>query len=91
MRISWYVVSFFFSFSHFPIEMPPFTTEGVFSHGFVNAADGRKMSKSYNNTIDPTDVRQLVLFVVSASFTSTPPFIAKCFMFNCTSKIDYVV
>jgi isoleucyl-tRNA synthetase len=28
----------------------------VFSHGFVNAADGRKMSKSYNNTIDPFDV-----------------------------------
>jgi methionyl-tRNA synthetase len=25
----------------------------VFAHGFVNAADGRKMSKSYNNTIDP--------------------------------------
>lgn len=25
----------------------------VFSHGFVNAADGRKMSKSFNNTIDP--------------------------------------
>jgi isoleucyl-tRNA synthetase len=47
--------------------MPPFTTEGVFSHGFVNAADGRKMSKSYNNTIDPTDVRQFVLFVVGAT------------------------
>lgn len=28
----------------------------VFCHGFVNAADGRKMSKSYNNTIDPLDV-----------------------------------
>ena len=30
---------------------------GVFSHGFVNAADGRKMSKSYNNAIDPHEVR----------------------------------
>eukprot|EP01036_Dinobryon_divergens_P036838 gene36838-48043_t len=29
---------------------------GVFSHGFVNAADGRKMSKSYDNTIDPHDI-----------------------------------
>lgn len=29
---------------------------GVFSHGFVNAADGRKMSKSYNNAIDPHEV-----------------------------------
>ena len=28
----------------------------VFSHGFVNAADGRKMSKSYNNAVDPHDV-----------------------------------
>lgn len=28
----------------------------VFSHGFVNASDGRKMSKSFNNTIDPFDV-----------------------------------
>jgi methionyl-tRNA synthetase len=28
----------------------------VFCHGFVNAADGRKMSKSYNNTIDPMEV-----------------------------------
>ena len=27
-----------------------------FSHGFVNAADGRKMSKSYNNTIDPNEI-----------------------------------
>ena len=32
---------------------------GVFSHGFVNAADGRKMSKSYNNAIDPHEVRTL--------------------------------
>ena len=31
---------------------------GVFSHGFVNAADGRKMSKSYNNAIDPHEVRE---------------------------------
>lgn len=31
---------------------------GVFSHGFVNAADGRKMSKSYNNAIDPHEVRK---------------------------------
>ena len=28
----------------------------VFSHGFVNADDGRKMSKSYNNVIDPHTV-----------------------------------
>jgi methionyl-tRNA synthetase len=28
----------------------------VYCHGFVNAADGRKMSKSYNNTIDPMEV-----------------------------------
>jgi methionyl-tRNA synthetase len=25
----------------------------IFAHGFVNAADGRKMSKSFGNTIDP--------------------------------------
>ena len=30
--------------------------KSVFSHGFVNAADGRKMSKTYNNTIDPHDM-----------------------------------
>eukprot|EP01035_Chromulina_nebulosa_P017132 gene17132-22646_t len=30
--------------------------EVIFSHGFVNASDGRKMSKSYNNTIDPNDI-----------------------------------
>jgi len=29
---------------------------GIFSHGFVNAADGRKMSKSYDNTVDPHDM-----------------------------------
>lgn len=34
--------------------------ECVFSHGFVNAADGRKMSKSYNNAIDPFEVYMLV-------------------------------
>jgi isoleucyl-tRNA synthetase len=34
-----------------------FSADGVFSHGFVNAADGRKMSKSYNNTINPTEVK----------------------------------
>jgi methionyl-tRNA synthetase len=28
----------------------------VFSHGFVNAADGRKMSKSYNNTVEPHEI-----------------------------------
>jgi methionyl-tRNA synthetase len=28
----------------------------VFSHGFVNAADGRKMSKSYNNTVEPHQI-----------------------------------
>eukprot|EP00605_Chrysophyceae_sp_TOSAG23-4_P000453 GSChrysophyteH1.ASY1.ANO1.511.1 assembled CDS len=26
------------------------------NHGFVNAADGRKMSKSFNNTINPHDI-----------------------------------
>jgi methionyl-tRNA synthetase len=25
----------------------------VFSHGFINAGDGRKMSKSFGNVIDP--------------------------------------
>ena len=34
---------------------------GVYSHGFVNAADGRKMSKSYDNTIDPIEVSKSVL------------------------------
>lgn len=29
---------------------------GVFSHGFINASDGRKMSKSYNNAVDPNDL-----------------------------------
>jgi methionyl-tRNA synthetase len=28
----------------------------IFAHGFINADDGRKMSKSYNNTIDPFDL-----------------------------------
>ena len=28
----------------------------VFAHGFVNAADGRKMSKSYENTVDPNEL-----------------------------------
>ena len=30
--------------------------DSVFSHGFVNAGDGRKMSKSLNNTIAPSDI-----------------------------------
>ena len=30
----------------------------VYCHGFVNAEDGRKMSKTYENTIDPHDVRK---------------------------------
>lgn len=29
---------------------------GVFSHGFVSAADGRKMSKTYGNVVDPNEV-----------------------------------
>ena len=28
----------------------------IMCHGFVNAQDGRKMSKSYNNTIDPMEI-----------------------------------
>ena len=28
----------------------------LFAHGFVNASDGRKMSKSYNNAVNPTDI-----------------------------------
>jgi methionyl-tRNA synthetase len=28
----------------------------VYAHGFVNASDGRKMSKSYNNAVDPIEV-----------------------------------
>lgn len=36
---------------------------GVFSHGFVNAADGRKMSKSYNNTICPNEVDSLSVYI----------------------------
>lgn len=31
----------------------------VFSHGFVNAADGRKMSKSFNNSVDPNELLDL--------------------------------
>lgn len=30
--------------------------ESIFSHGFVNAADGRKMSKSNDNGLDPHDI-----------------------------------
>ena len=30
--------------------------EGVFTHGFVMAEDGRKMSKSLGNVIDPADI-----------------------------------
>lgn len=29
---------------------------GVFSHGFINGEDGRKMSKSYNNAVSPDEV-----------------------------------
>jgi methionyl-tRNA synthetase len=29
---------------------------GVFAHGFVNGPDGRKMSKSLNNVVDPMDI-----------------------------------
>lgn len=48
-----------------------FLSESVFSHGFVNAADGRKMSKSYNNTVDPHEVILLaikVLIIAKADF-----------------------
>ena len=38
--------------------------ESVVTHGFVNAADGRKMSKSYNNTVDPIEVTCLISFVI---------------------------
>jgi methionyl-tRNA synthetase len=31
----------------------------VFSHGFVNGPDGRKMSKTYGNTEDPVDLLKL--------------------------------
>lgn len=31
--------------------------KGVFSHGFVNGPDGRKMSKSLGNNVDPGEVR----------------------------------
>ena len=30
--------------------------ESIYAHGFVNASDGRKMSKSYNNSTDPNDI-----------------------------------
>jgi len=30
--------------------------KSVFSHGFINAGDGRKMSKSFGNVIDPHDM-----------------------------------
>ena len=33
---------------------------GVYSHGFVNDKNGRKMSKSLNNSVDPDDVRIFV-------------------------------
>jgi methionyl-tRNA synthetase len=32
--------------------------QSVVTHGFVNAADGRKMSKSYENTVDPMALLQ---------------------------------
>jgi hypothetical protein len=30
--------------------------KAIFSHGFIAAADGRKMSKSFGNVIDPHDI-----------------------------------
>lgn len=36
------------------VELP----KSIVAHGFVSAADGRKMSKSFNNTIDPFEVLQ---------------------------------
>jgi isoleucyl-tRNA synthetase len=41
----------------------------VFAHGFVNAADGRKMSKSYNNAVDPYEVYLSVkVYILLLSF-----------------------
>lgn len=31
----------------------------VFCHGFINAADGRKMSKSFDNSVDPNEMLDL--------------------------------
>lgn len=36
--------------------------KGVFSHGFVNGPDGRKMSKSLGNIVDTSEVRNLSNF-----------------------------
>lgn len=44
--------------------------ESVYSHGFVNASDGRKMSKSYNNTVDPHDVSYLDLWMNMPNISS---------------------
>lgn len=40
--------------SEYFLEEPPFKT--VYLHGLVRAADGRKMSKSLDNFVDPLDV-----------------------------------
>lgn len=42
--------------------------KSVYCHGFVNAADGRKMSKSYNNTIDPFEVSDLRSSLINSNF-----------------------
>lgn len=49
--------------------------EAVLTHGFINAEDGRKMSKSLGNGVDPLEVMEqsgadiLRIWVVSSDFT----------------------
>ncbi|HEX2758046.1 MAG TPA: class I tRNA ligase family protein, partial [Thermoanaerobaculia bacterium] len=53
--------------------------DAVITHGFVVAGDGRKMSKSLGNTVDPHDVIKrdgadvLRLWVASADYTNDDP------------------
>ena len=54
--------------------------DGVLTHGFVVAQDGRKMSKSLGNTISPMDVADkngieiMRIWVASSDFTDDPAF-----------------